>query len=254
MRICLVYDCIYPHTVGGAERWYRNLAERLAADGHEVDYLTLRQWPAGEDAGVPGVNVIAVGPRMALYAGGRRRIGPPLRFGLGVFLHLARNRRRYDVVHTASFPYFSLLAAGRCRPLRQLPARRRLARGLDARLLARVPRGPSAVAAGWAVQRLCLRIPRRSFCFSRLHERRLARARPARRADGAPRTIRRAARAAIAGGRAADGRLRGASHSREARSRARAGVSRRARDGSPIFVLSSSGMAPNATRCCGSLP
>ena len=27
MRICLVYDCLFPHTVGGAERWYRNLAQ-----------------------------------------------------------------------------------------------------------------------------------------------------------------------------------------------------------------------------------
>jgi hypothetical protein len=33
VRICLVYDCLYPHTVGGAERWYRDLAERLARDG-----------------------------------------------------------------------------------------------------------------------------------------------------------------------------------------------------------------------------
>jgi hypothetical protein len=29
MRICLVYDCLYPWTVGGAERWMRDLAERL---------------------------------------------------------------------------------------------------------------------------------------------------------------------------------------------------------------------------------
>jgi hypothetical protein len=50
MRICLVYDCLYPHTVGGAERWYRDVAERLAAEGHEVTYLTLRQWPRGEQA------------------------------------------------------------------------------------------------------------------------------------------------------------------------------------------------------------
>ena len=49
MRICLVYDCLFPHTVGGAERWYRSLAERLAADGHEVTYLTLRQWDRGTD-------------------------------------------------------------------------------------------------------------------------------------------------------------------------------------------------------------
>ncbi len=172
MRICLVYDCIYPHTVGGAERWYRNLAERLAADGHDVDYLTLRQWPEGEDAGVPGVNVIAVGPRLALYASGRRRIGPPVRFGLGVFLHLVRNRRRYDVVHTASFPYFSLLAAGALRPV----GRYRLVvdwHEVWTREYWHEYMGAGPGQAGWAVQRICLRIPRRSFCFSRLHERRL---------------------------------------------------------------------------------
>src|SRR6185312_13303529 len=33
--------------------------------------------------------------------------------------------------------------------------------------------GRSAGAVGWQVQRLCLRIPQRAFCFSRLHERRL---------------------------------------------------------------------------------
>ena len=48
MRVCVVYDCLFPYTVGGAERWYRNLAERLSADGHEVTYLTLRQWDRGE--------------------------------------------------------------------------------------------------------------------------------------------------------------------------------------------------------------
>ena len=31
VRICIVYDCLYPYTIGGAERWYRNLAERLSA-------------------------------------------------------------------------------------------------------------------------------------------------------------------------------------------------------------------------------
>ena len=92
MRICVVYDCLYPYTIGGGERWYRNLAERLAAEGHEVTYLTLRQWERGEQLDVdPRVQVRAVGPRMALYtAGGRRRILPPLVFGLGVLAHLLR--------------------------------------------------------------------------------------------------------------------------------------------------------------------
>jgi glycosyltransferase involved in cell wall biosynthesis len=118
MRICLVYDCLFPHTVGGAERWYRNLGERLAAAGHDVTYLTLRQWDRGVDPGVPGVRVVVAGPRMGLYAeDGRRRILPPLVFGAGVLWHLLRHGRSYDVVHTASFPYFSLLAAGAVRPL-----------------------------------------------------------------------------------------------------------------------------------------
>jgi glycosyltransferase involved in cell wall biosynthesis len=173
VRICIVYDCIYPHTVGGAERWYRNLAERLTADGHEVDYLTLRQWPEGEDAGVPGVRVVAVGPRMPLYGrDGRRRILPPLRFGLGVLVHLVRHGRGYDALHTASFPYFSLLAAGAVRPLR----RYRLVvdwHEIWTRNYWREYLGAVGGAVGWRVQQLCVRIPQRAFCFSRLHERRL---------------------------------------------------------------------------------
>ena len=144
VRICIIYDCLFPHTVGGAERWYRNLAERLVDEGHEVTYLTLRQWDRGETADLAGgrARVVSVGPRMACT---RRTAGggslPPLVFGLGVFWHLLRHGRRYDVVHTASFPYFSLLAAGALRPLGRYRARGRLARGLEPRLLARVP-GP----------------------------------------------------------------------------------------------------------------
>jgi glycosyltransferase involved in cell wall biosynthesis len=120
MRICVVYDCLYPYTIGGGERWYRSLAERLAGEGHEVTYLTLRQWPRGERVEIdPRVRVVTAGPRMALYtAGGRRRILPPLLFGLGTLLHLLRRGRDYDVVHACAFPYFSLLAAALVRPLR----------------------------------------------------------------------------------------------------------------------------------------
>ncbi|HMH48556.1 MAG TPA: glycosyltransferase, partial [Solirubrobacteraceae bacterium] len=113
MRICIVYDCLFPYTIGGGERWYRNLAERLASEGHDVTYVTLRQWDRGERVDLDKrVAVVTAGPRMALYTpGGRRRILPPLVFGLGVLLHLLRHGRRYDVVHACAFPYFSLLSA-----------------------------------------------------------------------------------------------------------------------------------------------
>src|SRR5437763_7121683 len=172
MRVCLVYDCLFPHTVGGAERWYRNLAERLAAEGHAVTYLTLRQWPRGNDAGVSGVHVATAGPRMELYVAGRRRILPPLVFGLGVLWHLLRHGRSYDVVHTASFPYFSLLAAGALRPLA------RYALVVDwhevwSRSYWREYLGAAGGAVGYAVQLACARLSQHAFCFSRLHAARL---------------------------------------------------------------------------------
>jgi glycosyltransferase involved in cell wall biosynthesis len=171
MRVCLVYDCLYPYTVGGAERWYRNLALRLRDAGHDVTYLTLRQWDGRLDD-LEGIEVRVVGPRMALYTGDRRRILPPLVFGAGVLWHLLRRGRRYDVVHTASFPYFSLLAAAATR------------RAAGFRIVAdwhevwsgeywREYLGFVGGAVGHGVQRLCARVRQEAFCFSRLHAARL---------------------------------------------------------------------------------
>ncbi len=199
MRICLLYDCLFPYTVGGAERWYRNLAERLADEGHDVTYVTLRQWPRGEEGwigggdqllgerqigreagtgrgtrvGSAGVRVRVAGPRMALYTGsGRRRTLPPIVFGLGVFWHLLRHGRDYDVVHTASFPYFSLLAAGCARPL----GRYRLVvdwHEVWSKTYWRAYLGRAGGAIGYWVQLACARLSQRAFCFSELHAERL---------------------------------------------------------------------------------
>jgi glycosyltransferase involved in cell wall biosynthesis len=173
VRVCIVYDCLFPYTIGGAERWYRNVAERLAEAGHDVTYLTLRQWEAGIEPEIPGVRVVAAGPRMALYTtGGRRRTLPPIVFGIGVLGHLLRRGRRYDVVHTASFPYFSLLAAAVVRPV----GRFRIVvdwHEVWTQSYWREYLGPLAGRIGWLVQRACLRVRQRAFCFSTLHEDRL---------------------------------------------------------------------------------
>ena len=179
MRICLVYDCLYPWTVGGAERWYRALAKRLVERGHAVTYLTLRQWPVAEPPVIPGVNVVPVGPRLSLYGGGRRRIWPPLRFGLGVLAHLARHGGDYDIVHCASFPYFGAIAAALTGPL----GRYRLV--VDwwevwTPAYWRNYLGPLGGRIGSTTQRLLARLPHRAICYSRLHAGRLE-------AEGGPR-------------------------------------------------------------------
>jgi glycosyltransferase involved in cell wall biosynthesis len=172
MKIAIVYDCLFPNTVGGAERWYRNLAERLG-DRHSVTYLTRRQW-GDEGPGTP-FETLAVSPASHLYTrSGRRRIWPPLRFGLGVFWHLLRHRRQYDAVHTASFPYFHLIGARLALRLSRSHARLIVDwHEVWGREYWRSYLGPVGGRLGFAVERICLRLPDRSFTFSRLAEQRL---------------------------------------------------------------------------------
>jgi glycosyltransferase involved in cell wall biosynthesis len=172
MKIAIVYDCLFPNTVGGAERWYRNLAERLG-ERHSVTYLTRRQW--GEEGPRTSFETLSVSPASRLYTNsGRRRIWPPLRFGLGVFWHLLRHGRRYEAVHTASFPYFHLMGARLALWLTRSPARLIVDwHEVWGRDYWRSYLGPVGGRIGFAVERLCLRRPDRSFTFSRLAEQRL---------------------------------------------------------------------------------
>lgn len=173
MRICIVYDCLFPWTVGGAERWMRNLAEALAADGHEVTYLTRRQWPIDEPPTLPGVRVIAVSREEPLYGpDGNRTIGEPLRFGWGVLRQLARHGRAYDVVHTASFPYFSLLAAG---AMRRRGGYRIVVDWHEvwSDVYWREYLGGARGRVAQAIQRRCARVSQEAFCFAQLTAARL---------------------------------------------------------------------------------
>lgn len=173
MRVCLVYDCLFPWTVGGAERWTRNVAEVLVADGHDVTYLTRLQWDPADPPDLAGVRVIPVAPAEQLYGeDGTRTIGQALRFGRGVARHLLAHRGAYDVVHVSAAPYFGVLGAG-------------LARRAGGYRIAvdwhevwsdaywREYLGPVKAPIAAAVQRRCIRIPQQAFCFSRLHAERL---------------------------------------------------------------------------------
>jgi glycosyltransferase involved in cell wall biosynthesis len=171
MRICLVFDCLYPHTVGGAERWYRNLAESVARRGHTVTYLTLLQWDPDTGPGVPNVDVVAVAGRAELYAQGRRSIGAQLRFAFGVFRHLLVHGGRYDVVQTPAL-HLSLLAVLAARALR------RFSLVVDwfevwTREYWLDYLGGVAGRLGWWGQRVSARAKHHALCFSRRHARRL---------------------------------------------------------------------------------
>jgi glycosyltransferase involved in cell wall biosynthesis len=172
LRVCIVYDRLYPWSIGGAERWYRLLAEHLAAAGHHVTYLTSRQWPAGEEPRVPGVRVLAVGAQGALYHRERRRVLPVIRFAFALWRHLLRHGANYDVVHASTLSAWATLAAAS------------LARPRGYRLVLdwwevwtwaywRNYLGPIAGSAGWLLQRLCAALPYQPLAYSELHANRL---------------------------------------------------------------------------------
>ncbi|MBL8649435.1 MAG: glycosyltransferase family 4 protein [Sphingopyxis sp.] len=172
MKIAIIYDCLFPWTIGGAERWLRDLAEGLAKRGHEVSYITLQQWDKDAPPHIPGVEVIAVGPRLDLYRDGKRRIWPPLCFGIGVFWYLLTCGHRYDRVHLCSFPYFALLAAALLWPLQ------RYSLSVDwfevwTRDYWRDYLGRIGGRIGWWVQKLCAKTSQTPHCFSRVHAARL---------------------------------------------------------------------------------
>jgi len=168
LRILLIYDRLYPHSIGGFERFYRDIAERLATR-HDVTFLTRTQWADNERPDPPaGVRLVALDCGLEVYtASGRRRILPPVRFGIGVLAHLLRNRRRYDIVQTGSFPFFALLSAAMVRTLGGPPVVTDWIEVWSDDYWKRYL-GPIGGRIGAFVQRLCIRLTSDAFTLSQL--------------------------------------------------------------------------------------
>lgn len=111
LSILLLYDCIYPGSVGGVEHRNFELARALAARGHKV---TLAGFADAKDTPAPGVEILPLGPRGRLYAAsGKRSTGEALRFAAKV---ARMDLAPYDLIETANIPYVHLFPlALRCR-------------------------------------------------------------------------------------------------------------------------------------------
>jgi len=115
LRILLVYDCLYPWSVGGVEHRNHELARALAARGHRV---TLAGFAEAPSEPFPGVEVLPLAPPGRLYtAEGKRSTGEALRLARAV---LRLDLHAFDVVETANIPYAHLPPlALRCRRSRR---------------------------------------------------------------------------------------------------------------------------------------
>ena len=204
------------------------------------------------------MRVVAAGPADGALR--RRRAAaaslPPLVFGAGVLWHLLRHGAPLRRGPHRVVPVLLAARRGARAAAAPLPARGRLARGVDARLLARVPRPASAAGSAGAVQRAVparaasARSASRGCTRARLRARRRA-----RRAHGARGRVRGAARAAPSPlpARAASWCSPAATSPRSACPRSCRRSPWRA-SACPSCAARSSATAPSAARCCGASP
>ncbi len=150
------------------------------------------------------MRVIDVSREDALYGpDGNRAVGPPLRFGRGV---LAASHAPWTRVRRRAHGLLPVLLGARGgggAATGRVPARDRLARGVEHARTGATTWAGRRGASGYAVQRRCVRVRQRAFCFSRLLPGAARRGGPARARDGARGRVRGLARAARAarGGR-----------------------------------------------------
>jgi glycosyltransferase involved in cell wall biosynthesis len=150
----------------------RDLALSLARAGNDVTYLTMRHWEPADEPQLEGVRIVGLVPPGRVYQEERRSLGPPLRFGVAVARHLWSHGRSYDVVNTASFPYFPVLAAAWTRRRGRFKLVVTWFEIWTKDYWKRYA-GTIVGTVGWRVQRACVRVPQTAFCISQMHATRL---------------------------------------------------------------------------------
>lgn len=109
LRILLLYETLFPDSMGGVEVRNHELARALAARGHAV---TLAGFCNREPAPPPGVRIRSLGPLLDLYSVGRRSARHALRLARAA---LRVDLSDYDVIESASVPFAHLPPlAARC--------------------------------------------------------------------------------------------------------------------------------------------
>ena len=115
LRVLIVSEMSVPYATGGGETRYALLARELAARGHEVTWLSMKQRSSPLHERIDGVQHVHVGPRL---------LRPPVRTLVQKLHHMAAlawhlMRHRYDLVDCQ--PYAPLPAAWLICTLRRMP-------------------------------------------------------------------------------------------------------------------------------------
>lgn len=102
-KIIIIYDCIYPESLGGVEHRNYQLAKYLSEKGH---FITLAGWTKKSQSPLPNVKVLPLPFPQSLYnQEGKRSALTSLKFALAVSTLPLQN---YDLILTDNIPYIHL--------------------------------------------------------------------------------------------------------------------------------------------------
>lgn len=117
MKIALVQDVIYPYRKGGGQKWFYEIAKRLAKRGHNVHMFGLRWWNGPTKLVTEGVTYHGVANPIAVHTSGRRAIFPEIYFSMAVAPKVLLEPD-IDVINSCQVPYTSCLAMRLLSPIK----------------------------------------------------------------------------------------------------------------------------------------
>jgi len=110
MKVAILYDVIFPYSIGGGEKINWEVARRLAARGHDVYLVSSKMWEGESEMDRDGVHYVGVCRWLATSNNlGNRSSLQPFLFAASAFTYLRKNK--FDVVACNAFPYLSCLTA-----------------------------------------------------------------------------------------------------------------------------------------------
>lgn len=111
MRIAIIHDCIYPFRKGGGEVRNYHLSRQLAAMGHEVYLVGMKDWDGDDYYELSeGVTAVGITSGLDLYdTTGKRTIGDAMMFSSACSpVNLNKYLPEVDLVEVNNIPYMHL--------------------------------------------------------------------------------------------------------------------------------------------------
>lgn len=107
LKIAIISDSLFPVNLGGAERVYRAMADSFASEGHEVTYITRKQWEPESKPKTP-FEIAEIWEGELYDPAGTRKPAAGVRFAFAARQYLKR-AGQFDLAVVSATPLLNVL-------------------------------------------------------------------------------------------------------------------------------------------------